>query len=401
MKILFITDNFPPELNAPATRTYEHCKKWIEIGHEVVVITCVPNFPQGKVYKGYKNKFYQKETVDEIEVIRVWSYIAANKGFVKRSIDQFSFALISFFVGLFVGKFDYIVATSPQFFTSWSGYLLSKFKRTPWLFEVRDMWPEGIIFLNKNSRLYRVLEKIELALYRDANKIVTVTQGFKESIIQRAKIEDDKIAVIYNGSSNKKFIIKNKSRELLDTLNLEDKFIVGYAGTFGISHSLEFIFQEISKVKNPHIHFVFLGDGAMKINMLEWIEEYSLLNVTILESVAKDKIVDYISIFDIGLVPLAKNDAYLRVIPSKTFELVAMGKPILLGVDGEMKSIIEKYSAGIAYEPENSKEFQSALAKLYGSKDDFLDIYQKGLTHMSQDFDRELLAAKMIEFMCR
>lgn len=401
MRILFITDNFPPEVNAPATRTHEHCKRWVEMGHEVIVITCVPNFPQGEVYKGYKNKFYQKEMVDGIEVVRVWSYITANKGFVKRSIDQLSFAFSSFFVGLFLGKFDYIVATSPQFFTSWSGYLLSKFKRTPWLFEVRDMWPEGIIFLDKNSRLYKVLEKIELGLYRDADKIVTVTQSFKDSIIQRAKIENKKIEVVYNGSNNKKFIIKEKSKELVHNLNLEDKFVVGYAGTFGMSHSLEFIFKEISKVKNPHIHFLFLGDGAMKTSMLKWIEEYALLNVTILESVAKDKIVEYISIFDIGLVPLAKNDAYLRVIPSKTFELVAMGKPILLGVEGEMQSIIEKYNAGVIYEPENSKEFQEALAKLYDSRDEFLDIYQKGLNRMSQAFDRELLATKMIEFISR
>ncbi len=401
MKILFITDNFPPEVNAPATRTYEHCKKWIEMGHGVVVITCTPNFPQGEVYKGYKNKFYQKEMVEGIEVVRVWSYITANKGFLKRSIDQLSFAFSSFFVALFLGKFDYIVATSPQFFTSWSGYLLSKFKRTPWLFEVRDMWPEGIIFLDKNSRLYRVLEKIELALYRDANKIVTVTQGFKDNIIQRAKIKNEKIEVVYNGSNNKKFIIKKKSRELVHSLNLKDKFIVGYAGTFGMSHSLEFIFKEISKVKNPHIHFLFLGDGAMRTNMLQWIEEYNLLNVTILESVTKDKIVEYISIFDIGLVPLAKNDAYLRVIPSKTFELVAMEKPILLGVEGEMQDIIEKYNAGVVYEPENSQEFQEALAKLYDSRDHFLDIYQGGLNRMSQEFDRELLATKMIEFISR
>jgi glycosyltransferase involved in cell wall biosynthesis len=401
MKILFLTDNFPPEVNAPATRTYEHCKKWIEMGHEVTVITCFPNFPQGKVYNGYRNKLYQKEVFNGIRVIRIWSYITANKGFIKRSLDQLSFAFTSFLAGLFVGKFDYIVATSPQFFTSWSGYLLSKFKRTPWLFEVRDMWPEGIIFLDKSSKLYKILEKIELGLYKSASKIVTVTQGFKESIIQRAKIEDNKIVVVYNGSNNKKFTIKEKNKELLNNLNLENKFIVGYAGTFGMSHSLEFIFQEISKVKNPYIHFLFLGDGAMKSSMIKWVEEYNLLNVTILESVAKDKIVDYISIFDIGLVPLAKNDAYLRVIPSKTFELTAMGKPILLGVEGEMKSIIERYNAGIAYEPENSKEFQIALDILYNNRDNFLNIYQNGLNRISQEFDRELLATKMIEFMSR
>ena len=399
MKILFLTDNFPPEVNAPATRTYEHCKIWREIGHNITVVTCVPNFPKGKVYKGYNNSLYTKEIIDGIKVIRVWSYITANKGFVKRSLDQFSFAISSFFAGLFLGKFDYIIATSPQFFTSWSGFLLSKTKRTPWIFEVRDMWPEGIIFLSRDSKLYKILEKIELFLYRDAHKIVVVTEAFKKSILDRVKIESDKIEVIYNGSNNSKFIQKSKNRQLLKELNLESKFIVGYAGTFGISHSLEFIFKEISKVKNSDIHFLFLGDGAMRENMYKWVKEYNLSNVTILKSVPRDLVIEYLSIFDIGLVPLAKNDAYLKVIPSKVFELSAMGKPILLGVEGEIKTILEKYNAGIAYTPEDSKSFQKALDSLYNIRNSLDITYADGLKKMSQDFDRSYLAMKMIDFI--
>jgi len=399
MKILFLTDNFPPEVNAPATRTYEHCKIWREIGHNITVVTCVPNFPKGKVYKGYNNSLYTKEIIDGIKVIRVWSYITANKGFVKRSLDQFSFAISSFFAGLFLGKFDYIIATSPQFFTSWSGFLLSKTKRTPWIFEVRDMWPEGIIFLSRDSKLYKILEKIELFLYRDAHKIVVVTEAFKKSILDRVKIESDKIEVIYNGSNNSKFIQKSKNRQLLKELNLEFKFIVGYAGTFGISHSLEFIFKEISKVKNSDIHFLFLGDGAMRENMYKWVKEYNLSNVTILKSVPRDLVIEYLSIFDIGLVPLAKNDAYLKVIPSKVFELSAMGKPILLGVEGEIKTILEKYNAGIAYTPEDSKSFQKALDSLYNIRNSLDITYADGLKKMSQDFDRSYLAMKMIDFI--
>ena len=138
MRILFLTDNFPPEVNAPATRTYEHCVKWIELGHKVTVITCFPNFPKGKVFEGYTNKLYQKENIDGITVIRVWSYIAENNGFVKRIIDYISFALTSFLFGLFV-KTDLMIATSPQFFTAISGKMLSVFKQRPWVMEVRDL----------------------------------------------------------------------------------------------------------------------------------------------------------------------------------------------------------------------------------------------------------------------
>ena len=143
MKILFLTDNFPPEVNAPATRTYEHCREWIRQGAEVTVITCTPNFPQGKVYKGYTNKPYQQEMMDGIHVIRVWSYITANEGFIKRTLDYISFSVTSFLAGLFQ-QADIIIATSPQFFTALSGRTLSFWKRKPWIMEVRDLWPESI-----------------------------------------------------------------------------------------------------------------------------------------------------------------------------------------------------------------------------------------------------------------
>ena len=157
MRILFLTDNFPPETNAPATRTYEHCLKWVKMGYKVTVITCFPNFPKGKVFEGYTNKLYQKEDIDGIRVIRVWTYISENNGFVKRIIDYVSFAVTSFLFGLFV-KTDLIIATSPQFFTAISGRMLSVFKRIPWVMEVRDLWPDSIAAvgsMNKSSKPFK------------------------------------------------------------------------------------------------------------------------------------------------------------------------------------------------------------------------------------------------------
>ena len=142
-KILFITDNFPPEVNAPASRTYDHCKEWVKAGADVTVITCAPNFPQGKVYEGYKNKIYQKESIDGIKVIRVWSYIVPNCGFIKRTLDYISFSITAFIAGLFI-KTDIIIATSLQFFVALTGRALSRVKRPPWIMEVRDLWPESI-----------------------------------------------------------------------------------------------------------------------------------------------------------------------------------------------------------------------------------------------------------------
>lgn len=182
MKILFLTDNFPPEVNAPATRTYEHCKEWGQQGAEVTVVTCAPNFPQGKVYKGYSNKLYQHETMDGIHVIRVWSYITANEGFLKRTLDYISFSVSAFFAGLFQ-QADIIIATSPQFFTALSGRTLAFWKRKPWIMEVRDLWPESIktVGAMKDNPIIRYFEWEEKRCYRSADKIVVVTDSFKKN----------------------------------------------------------------------------------------------------------------------------------------------------------------------------------------------------------------------------
>jgi len=200
MKILFLTDNFPPEVNAPATRTFEHCTEWVKLGAEVTVITCFPNFPQGKIYEGYKNKLYQKEIINGITVIRVWSFMAANKGVIKRLLDFNSYAIMAFIVGLFC-KTDLIIGTSPQFFTAISARFLSLFKRKPWVMEVRDIYPEALSavgLMDKNSVFYKFIEFLEIYLYQSANHIVVVTNSFKRELINK-DIFESKISVCTNG----------------------------------------------------------------------------------------------------------------------------------------------------------------------------------------------------------
>ena len=396
MKILFITDNFPPEVNAPATRTYEHCMEWIKQGVEVTIITGTPNFPHGKVYYGYKNKFYQKEKIDGIEVIRVWSYISSNSGFSKRVLDYFSFAFMAFWIGLFQ-KHDIVIATSPQFFTTWAGWGISKIRRKPWVFELRDLWPESIrtVGAMKHERALDWLERIELALYKDSDRVVAVTEAFKDNLIQRG-IDSEKIDVVTNGSNMDLFSHRKKDRDLLQSLNLENKFIIGYIGTHGMAHSLDFIVHSISKVDDGDIHFLFIGDGSMKNKIMEIASELSLKNITFLEPVAKDEVPRYLSIIDISLAPLIKSDTFKTVIPSKIFESSAMQKPTLLGVEGQAQEIIEKYGAGLCFEPENEKDFIRKVLTLKNDK--FLyKSCQKGCKQLALDFDRKKLANKMLK----
>jgi len=398
MRILFITDNFPPEVNAPATRTYEHCKEWIKNKNvEITVLTCTPNFPHGKVYNGYKNKFFQKENMEGINVIRIWSYITSNSGFIRRVLDYTSFAFMAFIVGLFQ-KHDIIIATSPQFFTTWSAWGLSKIKRKPWIFELRDLWPESIktVGVMKQGKTIELLEKIELKLYKDSSKVIAVTHSFKENLIYRG-INPTKIDVVTNGSNIELFYPREKDQNIINKLKLKNKFIVGYIGTHGMAHSLDFIIKSIARIEDKSIHFLFIGDGAMKKRIINIAQKLQLTNVTFLNPISKDEVPKYLSICDISLAPLKKEDNFKTVIPSKIFEASAMHKPTLLGVEGEAKNIIEKYKAGVCFEPENEKDF---IEKLIFLKNNNIYLNAKeGCKELAIDFNRKKLANKMIDII--
>ena len=399
MRILFLTDNFPPEVNAPASRTYDHVREWKKAGHDITVITCAPNFPKGKVYDGYKNKLYQTEMMDGIKVIRVWSYIAENKGFVKRTLDYISYSVTSFIAGLFQ-KADIIIATSPQFFTALSGRTLSFWKRTPWIMEVRDLWPESIktVGAMKDNAFIRYFEWEEKRCYKSAKKIIVVTDSFKRTLVSRG-IPAEKIAVVKNGANRELFKPMPKDEKLIDQLGLRGKKIIGYIGTHGMAHKLDFILQCAKNMQGKNnYHFLLIGSGAEKERLLKMKENERIENVTMLDSVPKTEVSKYISILDLSLINLKKSPLFTTVIPSKIFENAGMEIPIIMGVEGEAKEIIEHYGAGLCFEPENEEDFNKKLSMLLDNP----ELYAKckeGCRRLSIDFDRKKLAAKMLEYI--
>lgn len=395
MKILFLTDNFPPEVNAPAVRTYEHCREWVKMGAEVTVVTCAPNFPQGKVYKGYKNSLYSRETIDDINIIRVWTYITANEGFFKRILDFVSFSVSSFIAGLFV-KADIIVATSPQFFTALSGRTLSFFKRKPWIMEVRDLWPESVkaVGAAKAGFILRYFELEEMWCYRSAQKLVVVTDTFKEKIVSRG-ISSDKICVIKNGIDRTDFQPIPKDAKLIAELGLSGKKVLGYIGTHGMAHKLDFILECAHKLIGTPYHFIFIGAGAEKERLLKLKDELGCTNVIMLDPVPKAEVSRYISVLDIALINLRKSELFTSVIPSKIFENAAMSIPILMGVEGEAQALVEEYEAGLCFEPENESDFMSKLHQLEDAS--LYARLQAGGQRLAQQYDRSVLAARMYE----
>ncbi|CAH7120136.1 Glycosyltransferase WbuB [Vibrio chagasii] len=400
MHILFLTDNFPPEGNAPATRTYEHAVRWLQAGHQVTVITCVPNFPEGKVFDGYKNSWYQTHHLDGINVVRVKTFITANEGFVKRILDYMSFMVTGFIAGLFQKKPDVIVATSPQFFCAFAGWALSAVRRKPFIFELRDIWPASITAVGamKDSLAIRFLEKIELFLYRRSDSIVSVTHAFKAELIERG-IDGEKIEVVLNGVDLTKYKpAASKDADLAKQYDLEGKFVAGYIGTHGMAHGLEHIVDVAERLQDyDDIRVVFAGGGAARQKVVDLIEKKQLKNVVLIDRQPKDMMPKLWSLCDVSLVPLVNNDLFKTVIPSKIFECMGMGIPTVMSVpEGEATTIIKETGSGLVVESENVEQIADAVLKLYQDNELYLSICSKSV-EAAPIYSRELMARNLLD----
>jgi len=401
LHILFLSDNFPPEVNAPASRTFEHCREWVNGGNRVTIITCNPNFPKGEVFPGYRNRLFQKEKISGINVIRVWTYIAENKGFAKRTLDYLSFMVSSYIASFLVRKVDLIIGTSPQFFTAVSAWGCSTFMRVPFVFELRDLWPESIKAVGavKGFNLIGIFEVLEIFLYRRASRIVSVTQSFKENLVRRG-IDGSKIDVVTNGVDLKRFSHRVKNENLVNQLDLKDCFVAGYIGTHGMAHSLETLLHAMSKLRDhpcgKKIRLVLLGDGAQKQFLKDEANQLNLTNVIFIDTVSKEKVSDYWSILDTSIIHLKKTELFKTVIPSKLFECMGMGIPVLHGVEGESANIVEKTNCGVLFEPENVDQLIEKLLYLQ-SDPTFLETLRQNALESAKKYDRIHLARQMLD----
>ena len=401
MHILFLSDNFPPEVNAPASRTYEHCRLWAQAGHQVTVITCAPNFPKGQLFPGHKNALWQTEMMDGIRVVRVWSYITAETGMRARFMDYNSYVVMAGVASLFVGRVNVVVGTSPQFFTAIGAWIIGMVKRSPWVFELRDIWPESIKAVGEMQnapRALRWLENIELFLYRRASRIVSVTHSFRRSLGARG-IDMGKIDVVTNGVDVSRFKPRAKDEDLLRQLGLQGRFVAGYIGTHGMAHALETLLLAAQQVKalpgGEDFRFLFLGDGTRKEALKQQAHEMGLDNVVFVDSVPKEEVVRYWSLLDVSIIHLRRTELFTTVIPSKLFECMGMGLPVLHGVAGESAEIVEREGVGRVFEPENVGQLVDGLVALRGDPALRENLKQKGL-QAALRYDRKNLGMQML-----
>ncbi len=319
-------------------------------GHEVTILTTAPNFPEGKLFSGYRNDWYRRESVDGITVIRVKTFIAANRGTFLRTLDFMSFMVSAFVAGLFQKRPDVVMATSPQFFTAVGGWALAAARRLPFVFELGDLWPRSIVAVGamRPSRAIAALEALELFLYRRARRVVALTDAFKQNLVERG-IPPEKIAVVRNGVDLSRYAPRERDHEHAVAVRLEGKFVVGYVGTHGMAHDLGRVLDAAELLRDePRIVFLLVGAGAERDALIADAKRRALDNVFFLPMQPKEAMPSIWSICDVALVHLKDSPAFAEVIPSKIFEAMAMGLPILLvSPAGEASRIIAEDGAGI------------------------------------------------------
>jgi colanic acid biosynthesis glycosyl transferase WcaI len=383
MRILFLTENFPPETNAAATRVYERAVFWMRWGHQVTVLTTAPNFPQGKLFDGYKNRWFQRETVDGIEIVRVKTFIAANEGVVLRTLDFVSFMVSAFVAGLFLRRPDVVVATSPQFFTAIGGWALAALRRLPFVFELGDLWPRSILAVGAlpPGRVITCLERIELFLYRRSRAVVALTQAFKDNLVARG-IAPEKVAVIRNGVDLDRYAPRARDTDRAALLGTADKFVIGYIGTHGLAHDLGNVLAAAEQLRDaPAIAFLLVGAGAERQRLIEEARRRALRNVVFVPMQPKEAMASIWSICDVALVHLKDSAAFAEVIPSKIFEAMAMGLPILLvSPAGEASRILAEDDAGLWVPAGDPTALANAARHLFAEAGLRQDLATRSLT---------------------
>ena len=372
MKILYVCQYFPPEMGAPAARAVELARHWARSGHDVTVLTGFPNHPTCVVPPEWRPRLRNlvyRETVDGIHVVRTWLLPLPNRKSYERILNYSSFCVSAALRGLELRRPDVVIATSPQLLVGLAGWWIALWQRVPFVFEVRDLWPESLAAVGmgkENSMLHRVLGGIAGFLYHHADRIVPVTPAFKQHIVQHWGVSAQKIDVVENGVETDLFSSDPAADQLRRSLDLENKFVVAYIGTLGMAHGLDTLIDAATRLQAtaPRIAFLLVGEGADKERILALARERKLQNLRVVDQQPRERVPAFISAADACAVLLKKSDLFKTVIPTKMLEFMACARPVLLGVDGQARQLLEEARSGVFVEPENANALVEAIMSL-------------------------------------
>lgn len=407
MKILYISQYFPPEMGAPAARAAELARHWVSDGHEVTVLTGFPNHPTGIVPREYRRRFRRlvsRENVDGVNVVRTWLLPLPNRKAHERVLNYGSFCLSAAATGLFVSRPDVVIATSPQLLVGLAGWWLARWKNVPFVFEVRDLWPESLAAVgmgSEHSLLHRSLGRIARFLYRNAQHIVVVTPAFRDYLVERMGIQREKISIVENGVETEVFRPDRPDANLRRELGAEGKFVVSYIGTMGMAHGLETLVEAAAQLQAsaPEVLFLMVGEGADKVRVMNMALARGVTNIRFVSQQPREKIPNYICVSDACLVLLKRSEVFKTVIPTKMLEFMACARPVILGVDGQARKVIEQARAGIFVEPENFLDLARTIMHLAGNADLRAALGRNGRQYIVQNLSRQRSAEAYIEVL--
>jgi colanic acid biosynthesis glycosyl transferase WcaI len=410
VKILYVSQYFPPEMGAPAARAAELARHWAESGHDVTVLTGFPNHPTGVVPPEYRRQFRRlvaRETWRGVKLVRTWLLPFPNRKPHERMLNYASFCVSSAVTGMFIPRPDVLIATSPQLLVALSGCWLAAAKRVPFVFEVRDLWPESLFAVgvgSENSLLHRTLGCIAGFLYRRSDHIVVVTSAFKDFLTEHWHVPAAKLSVVENGVEPDLFAPMCEASErdaLRRQLGLEGKFVVCYIGTMGMAHGLETLIEAAAALQTraSKVQFLLVGEGAEKDRILQLARSRQLSNITFVGQQPREKIPAWIAASDAALVLLKKTEVFKTVIPTKMLEFMSCSRAVILAVDGEARRIVEEGKAGVFVEPENSHALAQVILQLAGDPERCRTLGANGRRHILANFSRPQTAQVYIELL--
>ncbi len=402
MKLLILTQYFPPEVGAPQNRLFELAVRLRKLGVDITVLTAMPNYPQMEIYEGYKDKTYVYEEMEGLKVHRSSIYVSKSKSIINRLRNYFSFVISSAKVGnAKLENFDFLLCESPPLFLGYSALRLARQKKAKLIFNVSDLWPESAEKLGvvNNKFLLKLAYNLEEKLYKRSCLVTGQTQGICHNINERFPAV--KTYWLPNGvdlSYYNPSMVESGSWREKNNFSKEDVVLL-YAGIIGIAQGLEVI---LSAAKNftdkPNIKFVFIGSGPEKDKLLQLKAEQNLTNVFFLDAISKKEMPSVLRSVNAAIIPLRKLDLFLGAIPSKIFENLAMEVPVLLGVNGEARQLfIDKGNAGLYFEPENSEALTAAILKLIDDKEMAMQLGRNGRHFVNEYFNRENIAQNFFD----
>jgi glycosyltransferase involved in cell wall biosynthesis len=407
VRVLVVTHYFPPEIGAPQARLSELAGHWAEHGHDVTVLTGMPNHPTGVVHDAYRGKVRVQERERGYSIVRTWLYATPNEGIAKKTLGHLTFMVSSVLLGFRrVGRPDVVVVSSPTFFSIFSAWVIARLRRARLVVEVRDLWPAIFVELGvlTNPAVIRVLERLELAAYRAADEVVVVSEGFRDHIAARG-IPASKIHTIRNGVDLDRFdpaaVDEETRRVRRERLGAsQEELLVLYTGAHGISHGLASIADTADLLRDEGVHFAFVGEGAAKAALEERVRILGLTNVTMLPGVPRDEVAGLLAAADVCLVPLRDVPLFTTFIPSKLFEFAAAEKAIIGAVRGEPAEILAAAGA-IVIEPEDAGAMADAVLALRDDPARRADMGARARAFVREHFDRRQLAKEYLAVLER